>query len=218
VASAEASLGRLDTDYLDLLLLHWPDSLVQPDEVARAFDDLKHSGKVRYFGVSNHSPTQYELLQKYVRQPLVANQIQLGLQHWCTVPRGLKASFTHGHEGAATLDYCRLHNIWVQAYSPLRVEDDSNSPSLLRPPDQPSAEVREAVKLLADLANRYAVTPAAIMLAWLLRHPAGITPILGGTKSEHVIADCAAENVELTRVEWYALLAAASKLRTPSFE
>jgi predicted oxidoreductase len=213
MGSVEGSLRRLNTDYLDLLLLHWPDSLVEPEDVAKAFDDLKRSGKVRYFGVSNHSPMQCDLLCKYVRQPLVANQIQLGLMHWDVETQGFKASLTHSDEGVATLDYCRLHGVWVQAYSPLKSESIGNPPSLLNPPENALPELRQAVQLLSDLATKYEATPAAIMIAWLLRHPAGISPIIGATKVEHVIEGCKADRIELTRVEWYTLLAAATKVQ-----
>ncbi|MBI4166688.1 MAG: aldo/keto reductase, partial [Acidobacteria bacterium] len=208
VSSAEGSLKRLGTDHLDVLLLHWPDSLVEPEEVARAFDELQASGKVRYFGVSNHSPYQIELLKKYVRQPLVANQIQLGLAHWYVTPNVLKASTTHGDEGVVNLDYCRVHDIQVQAYSPLRG-------GLLNPAAEASPEVKKAAQLLTETAKKHKTTPAAVMLAWLLRHPAGIVPIIGPTKLEHVIEDCAADGVELSRVEWYSLLRAAAAIHSP---
>ena len=216
ITSVEGSLRRLGTDYLDILLLHWPDNLVEPEEVAKAFDSLKHSGKVRYFGVSNHSPTQYELLQKYVPQRLVANQIQLGVLHWYLIPRGLKPSWVHNAEGAATVDYCRLHDIWIQAYSPLSADDVGAPPNLFNPPVTAPKEVREMTQLLEGLSEKYGANHGAIMLAWLLRHPAGITPIIGTTKSSHLIDDSAADRIELTRAEWYSLLAAATRIRFPN--
>jgi predicted oxidoreductase len=188
VSTVEASLQRLGTEHLDVLLLHWPDDLVEPDEVASAFDSLQSSGKVRYFGVSNHSPARIDLLKKSVRQPLVANQIPLGLAHW------------HSAD-VEIVDYCRLHDIQVQAYSPLR-----STMNLLNPSPDATPEVRRTVDLLAEHAKRSRVTPAAVMLAWLLRHPAGIVPVIGATKPEHVTEGCAAERVELSRVEWYSLL------------
>ena len=214
ITSVEGSLQRLQTDYLDILLLHWPDSLVQPQEVADAFDRLKRAGKVRNFGVSNHSPAQYEILKQHVHQPLIANQIQLGLMHWSVPTQMPKASLTHADEGVATLDYCRAHDIWVQAYSPLKSDNINNPPNLLNPPSSAPPAVSDAVQLLADLAKKYDATPAAIMLAWLLCHPAGITPIIGATKAEHIIEACAADRIDLTRVEWYSLLDAATKIQT----
>ena len=210
--AVEGSLKRLGTDYLDILLLHWPDSLIEPEEVGRAFDELHAAGKVRYFGVSNYSPYQIELLRKHVRQPLVANQIQLGLAHWYTEPGASKAAITHGAEGVVTLDYCRLQEIQVQAYSPLRGANIGKPPNLLNPPPDASPEVRKAADTLHDVARSHDTSPAAIMLAWLLHHPAGIMPVIGATKVEHVIDNCAADRIELSRAEWYSLLRAAAPI------
>ena len=212
--AVEGSLERLGTDRLDILLLHWPDSLVEPQEVAKAFDELHRAGKVRYFGVSNHSACQIELLQKHVRQPLVANQIQLGLAHWYTVAGPSKGAVTHGDEGVASLDYCRVHHIQVQAYSPLKAGNIVKPPNLLNPAADAAPEVKKAAQALADVANAHGTTTAAVMLAWLLHHPAGIVPIIGATKPEHVIDNCTADRIELSRAEWYALLRAASAIES----
>ncbi|HWX70320.1 MAG TPA: aldo/keto reductase [Steroidobacteraceae bacterium] len=211
-SAVEGSLKRLGTDYLDILLLHWPDNLVEPAEVARAFDELHGAGKVRYFGVSNYSPYQIELLRKHVRQPLVANQIQLGLAHWYTEPGASKAAITHDAEGVVTLDYCRMQEIQVQAYSPLRAANIGKPPNLLSPPADAPAEVRKAADALQEVARNHDTSPAAVMLAWLLRHPAGVVPIIGATKVEHVIDNCAADRIELNRAEWYSLLRAAASI------
>jgi predicted oxidoreductase len=214
--AVEGSLERLGTDYLDILLLHWPDSLIEPAEVARAFDALHRAGKVRHFGVSNYSPYQIELLRKHVRQPLIANQIQLGLVHWYTDPGASKAAVTHGAEGVITLDYCRLQDIQVQAYSPLKGANIGKPPNLLNPPADASPEVRKTVATLQEIARNHDASPAAIMLAWLLHHPAGIVPIIGATKVEHVVDNCAADRVQLSRAEWYALLRAAAAIEQPT--
>jgi predicted oxidoreductase len=211
-SAVEGSLKRLGTDHLDILLLHWPDSLIEPEEVGRAFDELHNAGKVRYFGVSNYNPYQIELLRKHLRQPLIANQIQLGLAHWYTDPGASKAAITHGAEGVIALDYCRLHDIQVQAYSPLRGSNIGNPPNLLNPPADAPAEVRKAADALQEVARAHDVSPAAIMLAWLLHHPAGIVPIIGATKAEHVVDNCAADRVQLSRTEWYTLLRAAAPI------
>jgi predicted oxidoreductase len=211
-SAVEGSLKRLGTDYLDILLLHWPDSLIEPAEVAHAFDELHRAGKVRYFGVSNYSPYQIELLRKHVRQPLVANQIQLGLAHWYTDPGASKAAITHGAEGVITLDYCRLQDIQVQAYSPLKGANIGKPPSLLNPPADATPEVRKAADTLQQVARSHDASPAAVMLAWLLHHPAGIVPIIGATRIEHVIDNCTADRIELSRTEWYALLRAAAPI------
>ena len=122
--SVDGILKRLHTDYLDLLLLHRPDALVEPEEVAAAFDVLFESGKVRHFGVSNHKPMQIELLQKYVRQPLVVNQVQFSIPVSNLVANGMEVNMeTPGsidHDGSL-LDYCRLHNITLQAWSPFQM-------------------------------------------------------------------------------------------------
>jgi len=211
-SAVEGSLQRLGTDYLDILLLHWPDSLIEPAEVARAFDELHRAGKVRYFGVSNYSPYQIELLRKHVRQPLIANQIQLGLAHWYTEAGASKGAITHGAEGVVTLDYCRLQDMQVQAYSPLKGANVGKPPNLLNPPTDASAEVHKAVEALQTVASSHETSPAAVMLAWLLHHPAGIVPIIGATRVEHVIDNCAADRIELSRAEWYSLLRTAAAL------
>ena len=211
-SAVDGSLKRLATDYLDILLLHSPDSLIEPEEVARAFDELHSAGKIRHFGVSNYSPYQIELLRKHLRRPLVANQIQLGLAHWYTDPGASKAAITHGAEGVITLDYCHLQGIQVQAYSPLKGASIGKPPNLLNPPADASPEVRKTVDALQEIARTHDTSPAAIMLAWLLHHPAGIVPIIGATKPEHVADNCVADRVELSRAEWYSLLRAAASI------
>jgi predicted oxidoreductase len=229
LSSAEASLRKMHTDYLDILLLHWPDALVEPEEVAKAFDELHRSGKVRYFGVSNHTAAQMALLQEYVRQPLVANQVKLSLLHshvlsdgrefmlsmdehlriltdFVTTGKPIAMEPDRYYAGVAdsgTLDYCRLKRIQVQAYSPVRGE-------LLTPRMDPSPQVRKTAQLLNELAKQNNATPSAVALAWLLRHPAGIVPVIGATDPRHVIESCRADDLTLTREEWYPLFVAAS--------
>jgi len=214
IESAEGSLKRLGTDHLDVLLLHWPDSLVEPEEVAEAFDQLRRSGKVRHFGVSNHGAAQIELLRKYLPMPLVANQIQLGLAHWYVIPQGFKGALTHGTEGVTVLDYCLLSDIQVQAYSPLRADNILKSPNLLNPSPDAPPEVKRAAETLASIATRRGASTSAIMLAWLLRHPAQIVPIIGATRPEHVVESCGADSIELSRQEWYSLLEAAAGMQS----
>jgi predicted oxidoreductase len=216
VGAVEGSLRRLGTDRLDILLLHVADALVRPDEVARAFDELHSAGKVRFFGVSNHNATQIQLLKKSVRQPIVVNQIHLGLGHPDAIADGMEfalslarprrqASRYASLSGAGTMDYCRLQEIQIQAWSPLRGE-------LLKSPEEAGSEFREAADLLADLAKAKQSTPSAVALAWLLRHPAGIVPVIGTGNPEHIAENCAAEKVSLSNDEWYALFAATAKL------
>lgn len=211
VASVEGSLLRLGVDHLDVLLLHRPDALVEPDEVARAFDDLHATGKVRHFGVSNHTAGQIELLRRHVRQPLVANQVEASLLHHYLIDDGVVANTT-GHvyaSAAGTLDYCRLHDIRVQAWSPLAGGKLATTSEFADP------VVRGISLLLRQLAEAKNVTPEAIQLAWLLRHPAGLQPIVGTTDPARLAACCAADGVTLSREEWYALFTAARGGRVP---
>jgi predicted oxidoreductase len=211
VSSVTGSLRRLGTDRVDLLLLHRPDPLVEPDEVARAFDTLHGSGKVRYFGVSNHTAGQIELLRGAVDQPLVVNQVELSLLHADLIDAGIMANQVgHMNTGAAgTLDYCRRHGILVQAWSPVA------RGTLLKPPANATPPVREAAAAVAALAAARETTPEAIALAWLLRHPTPIQPMIGTCRSERIAASCQADTMTLTRAEWYALFIAARGERVP---
>ncbi|MFT4178644.1 MAG: aldo/keto reductase [Thermomonas sp.] len=205
-ASVDGILSRLGVDYIDILLLHRPDPLAQPEEVARAFDDLHAAGKVRHFGVSNHSAGQISLLQKHLRQPLVANQLELSLHHHHLISEGILVNQPDGNaaHAAGLLDFCRLHDIRVQAWAPLaggRFAGDAD--------DDP------VTVLLRKLADAHGVAVEAILLAWLLRHPAGIQPIVGTTNPARLAASCAADTVELSREDWYALLTAARGVKVP---
>jgi predicted oxidoreductase len=205
VNSVEGSLRRLQTDHIDVLLLHRPDALVEPDEVARAFDAVQSSGKVRHFGVSNHSPLQIELLKKSVTQPLVTNQLEFNLLHANLADLGvfinqLAARFTAAD---GLLDYCRLNNILVQAWSPVA------GGRLIDPPADATPQVRAAAAAVASLAAAKHTSREAIALGWILRHPAGIQPIVGTAKPERLRLSAEADQVELTREEWYTLLEAA---------
>ncbi|MFA7343157.1 MAG: aldo/keto reductase [Terrimicrobiaceae bacterium] len=208
VHSVEGSLGRLKTDRLDILLLHRPDALVEPDEVAEAFDDLHASGKVRHFGVSNHSLHQVELLRKFLRQPIVVHQIEFSLLHTLLLDTGVsvnqdKPRFSRPGEGL--LDYCRLHEISVQAWTPLAKGRLSGRP--LEPGEEP--RVARAAALVGELAREKGVSREAIVLAWILRHPARIQPVVGTMDEARIRACAGACDVSLTREEWYALFVAA---------
>lgn len=203
VESVEGSLTRLHTDYLDILLLHRPDPLVEPEEVARAFDHLQTSGKVRYFGVSNHAPAQVALLQAAIDQPIVINQVQLSLLHPYLIDAGVmvnRADVEPAHAMAAgILDTSRQQRILIQAWGPVA------GGRLFSPPADAPEHVRQTAALIATLAAEKDTTPEAIAVAWLLRHPAGIQPIIGTTKPERVKAACQADTVTLSRGEWYRL-------------
>ncbi len=220
--STEAILRRLQTPHLDILLLHRPDPLVEPAEVARAFDELYETGKVRYFGVSNHTPAQIELLLRHVRQPLVVNQLEFSLAQPALVTEGFLANQAGAgaHSGLATglLDYCRLHDMLVQPWSPvgggrlLRAATPAPSPSVTSTtarsdPATPADPLAPCAALVAELAHAKNTTAEAILLAWILRHPAGMQPIIGTTRPDRIRASLLADDITLSREEWYALLA-----------
>ncbi|WP_395244080.1 aldo/keto reductase family oxidoreductase [Agromyces sp. MMS24-K17] len=206
VESVEGSLQALGTDYLDILLLHRPDALVEPDEVARAFDELEASGKVRAFGVSNHTPAQIDLLKKSVRQPIVANQLQLSITHAPIIAQGVAANM-QGVEQSISLDsgivdYCRLHDITIQAWSPFQAGFFTGV--FLGSPEYP-----ELNAVIDRLAAAYDVPPIAIATAWITRHPAGMQVVLGTTTPERVADAAKGSDLPLTRAEWYELFRAA---------
>jgi predicted oxidoreductase len=164
---------------------------------------------VRAFGVSNHTPWQVELLKRSVSEPLVINQVFLGLGHPNLIVEGFANSYFGDEWGGilGTLDYCRLHNMQVQAYAPLRG-------GLLNPPADATKDLKDAASVLAELASRKGSDPSAVALAWLLRHPAGIVPVIGSTNADHVVQNCSAARMTLTRDEWYTLLRSVAKIRT----
>jgi len=207
--SVDGSLAALRTDYLDLLLLHRPDALVEPEEVAAAFEQLHTAGKVRSFGVSNHTPGQIELLKKCVAQPLVANQVQLSLTHAPLVAAGVSSNMETTDQSISRdnglLDYARLNGITLQAWSPFQKKyfdgvflGDSEYPAL-----------NEA---LDELAEKYGVTPTGIAVAWITRHPADMQVVIGTTKPARVLESAAGSDIPLTREEWYRLFTAAGHL------
>lgn len=206
IQQVEGSLTALRTDYIDILLLHRPDSLAEPDEVARAFDELAAAGKVRAFGVSNHTPGQIELLKRSVTQPLVVNQLQLSITHAPLIAQGLAANMGDLAQSTSRdndiLDYCRLHDITIQAWSPLQARHFTGV--FLDNPDY--AELNAVID---RLAARYAVPPLAIATAWITRHPATMQVVLGTTNPERVQAAAQGSDLPLTRPEWYELFRAA---------
>lgn len=207
VGSAERSLKALATDYLDVLLLHRPDALVEPEEVARAFDHLESSGKVRAFGVSNHTPRQIDLLKTAVTQPIVANQIQLSVTHSTIIAQGLSSNMTGfedsiTRDGGGIVDYARINKITLQAWSPFQKAFQDGV--FFDAPEYPELNAE-----LDRLAAKYEVTPTAIATAWITRHPAGIQVVLGTTRPERVREAAAGSDIPLTRAEWYGLIQAA---------
>lgn len=199
----DGSLKALRTSYIDVLLLHRPDALVEPDEVARAFDELQTAGKVRAFGVSNHTPRQIDLLRTAVTQPLVANQLQLSITHSPIIAQGLAANMAGEEQsvvrdGGGIVEYCRINGITVQAWSPYQAGFFDGV--FLGNPDY--AELNAVID---RLAAKYGATPTAIATAWITRHPAHMQVVLGTTTPQRVADAAAGADIELTRAEWYEL-------------
>ena len=205
--TVDESLAALRTDYLDVLLLHRPDTLVEPEEVAEAFDALHAAGKVRHFGVSNHTPGQIELLKRSLNQDLLFNQVQLSMTHANLFAQGVAANMEGLDQSISRdiglLDYSRLNGMMLQAWSPFQkkffdgvfIGDRENY-----------AELNDA---LDELAAAYGITPTGIAIAWIVRHPANIQVVLGTTKPERVRESAAGSDVRLSREEWYRLFRAA---------
>ncbi|MBP2623534.1 aldo/keto reductase [Streptococcus oricebi] len=205
ISSVEASLKRLETDYLDVLLLHRPDALVEPEEVGEAFESLHQAGKVRYFGVSNQNPYQIELLQKSVKQPLIINQLQFGPAHTPMLDQGLNAnmlnSFAVNRDGGV-LDYCRLHNITIQPWSPFQV--DLSQGLFIKHP-----KYSQLTKKLEEVAADYGVSLEAMVIAWILRHPAKMQPIIGSMNPKRIASMAQAFEIQLSRADWYQIYKSA---------
>ncbi|HET7724130.1 MAG TPA: aldo/keto reductase [Propionibacteriaceae bacterium] len=209
ISSVDDSLAALDTDHIDILLLHRPDALVEPEEVARAFDELEGAGKVRHFGVSNHTPVQVELLKRYVRQPLVVNQLQLSITHANLITQGMAMNMAGLDQSVdrtmGTLDFCRIMGITIQAWSPFQTGFFDGP--FLGNPDAP-----ELNAVVDRLAASYDVPPEAIATAWITRHPAQMQVVLGTTTPERVTAAAKGADIVLTKPEWYELYRAAGHI------
>lgn len=205
ISSVDGILKRLKTEYLDVLLLHRPDALVEPEKVAKAFDELEQSGKVRAFGVSNHKPMQIELLKKYVKQPLLFNQMQFSIPVSNMVANGLEVNMnSYGavdRDGSA-LDYCRLNDMTIQAWSPFQMPEWKGC-------FLGSDEYWQLNQEINALAAKYQVSDMAIATAWILRHPAKMQVIAGTTNLDRLQQIVDGSNIELTREEWYKLYMAA---------
>jgi len=208
--SVDGSLKALKTDYLDLLLLHRPDTLVEPEEVASAFDTLAAAGKVRNFGVSNHTPGQVELLKMAVKQPLVANQVQLSITHAPLFAQGVAANMAGLDQSISRdvglLDYSRLNKMMLQAWSPFQ---KGFFDGVFLGDRENFAALNDAID---ELAKQYGVTPTGIAVAWITRHPANIQVVLGTTNPGRVKDAAAGSSVSLTRQEWYRLFTAAGHI------
>ena len=202
--SVDGILKRLNTDYLDILLLHRPDALVEPEEVSKAFDELKTKGKVRYFGVSNHRPAQIELLKKYIKEDLCVNQMQLSIPFSYMLSEGLETNMQTENavdRSGSVLDYCRLNSITMQAWSPFRGKNGS----FIEDNDTYS----DLNWRLGELAAKYNTSKTAIAAAWLLRHPANFQIVAGTMNGQRLSDIVTATEIILTREEWYSLYLSA---------
>lgn len=209
LSAVDGILSRLQTDYLDVLLLHRPDALCDPEEVASAFDKLYSSGKVRRFGVSNHSPAQTELLKRYVKQEIAVNQLQMSIPFSGMISAGMEVNMlTDGavcRDGYA-LDYCRLNDIVIQAWSPFQYGFFEGNFIGNR------EKFPELNAVMEELAEKYGITPTGIAAAWILRHPAKIQVIAGTTKLSRIREMAAAMDISMSREDWYRLYLAAGHI------
>ncbi|HEO3323028.1 TPA: aldo/keto reductase [Streptococcus agalactiae] len=208
LSSVDGILERLGTEYLDFLILHRPDVLVEPEEVAEAFTKLRAEGKVKHFGVSNQNRFQMELLQSYLDEPLAVNQLQLSPAHTPMFDAGLnvnmlnKASIEHDD---GIVDYCRLKRVTIQAKSPFQI--DLSRGLFVNHPDY-----KELNETIAKLAKNYNVSSEAIVIAWILRHPAKMQAIVGSMNPSRLKAIDKANDIALTRKEWYDIYRSAGNI------
>lgn len=203
--SVEGSLRRLGTDYIDVLLLHRPDTLMEPEEVAEAFTALETSGKVRWFGVSNHNPEQIELLEKWLPQKIWFNQLQFGPAHTAIIDSGFNVNMYNAQavdRHGGILEYCRLKGITIQAWSPLQF-------GFFDGVFLGHSAYADLNEVLARIAEEQGVTPAAVAVAWILRHPARMQVVVGTTNPERLKELCQTQRVSLTRKQWYEIYRAA---------
>ena len=203
--SVDGSLKRLQMEYIDILLLHRPDALMEPEEVADAFNQLSNSGKVRAFGVSNFNPTQIELLQRACNQKIIVNQMQFGPAHTPMIDRGINVNTMDARacdRDGGILDYCQLHNITMQTWSPFQY--GAFEGLFIHSP-----KYEKLNEVIDRLAEQYGVTNSAIVTAWILRHPAKMQMIAGTTSVNRIKEMAEGAEITLTRPEWYEIYRAA---------
>lgn len=203
--AVDGILERLNVDYIDSLLLHRPDALMEPAEIAEAFDLLKSQGKVIDFGVSNQNPMMMALIQKDVNQPLVANQLQLSAAFTPSFDAGFHVNMKQEAgivRDSSIFEYCRLHDVVIQAWSVLQF--DYFGGVFLG-----SEKYPELNQVLNRLAEKYHVSPSAVAIAWVLRYPAKMQAVIGTTKKARVAEAAKAAEIRLTRKEWYEIYLAA---------
>lgn len=211
--SVNGILSRLGVEQIELLILHRPDPLMEAEEVALAFELLKKQGKVSHFGVSNMQLHQMDYINSCLSEPLVTNQLELSLSQLAWLEEGV-TSVCSGFESAnfvsGTLEYCRKNNVQLQSWGSLSQglfsgKDITNQP----------AHIQSTAVLVSKLANEYQVSKEAIVLAWLMRHPAKIQPVIGTTNSTRITACCQAQSIELSREHWYSLYVSARGAALP---
>ena len=208
ITSVENSLKRLNTDHIDYLLLHRPDTLMEPEEVAQAFEKLLNNGKVMHFGVSNQHPMQMELLKKYLGDiPLVANQLQISVANCPMIDFGFNVNMTNDFSSSrdnGILEYCRLKDITIQPWSPFQygfMEGTFINNDLFK-----DLNIK-----LEEIGAKYGITPTGLAIAWLLRHPAKMQPVIGTTTPARIKEVCHASDVIITHDEWYDIYKSAGK-------
>lgn len=208
LASVDGILKRLKTDYLDVLLLHRPDALVEPEAVAEAFDLLESAGKVRHFGVSNQNPMQMQLLQKSLKQPIVANQLQLSITNATMISSGINVNMENAsavNRDGSVLDYCRLKDITIQPWSPFQY-------GFFEGVFLGNEKFPELNRKIDEIAAKYQVSNTTIAIAWILRHPAHMQPVTGTMNPDRLKDCCKAADIRLTREEWYEIYRAAGNV------
>lgn len=209
INSVDGILKRLKTEYLDVLLLHRPDPLMEPEEVAEAFEELRLKGKVRRFGVSNHNPSQIDLLQKHVPQKLIINQVQFGIAHTAMIDSNVMFNMNtdeSSSRGGSLIEYSQLNEMTLQAWSPF--QNGFFEGTFLGDRDK----FPELNDVIDKIAAKYDVTNTAIATAWITRHPANIQVVLGTTNKQRLIDACAGSEIVLTRPEWYDIYKAAGNM------
>lgn len=205
INSVNGSLERLNTDCIDILLLHRPDTLMVPEEVAEAFDELESAGKVKHFGVSNHNSAQIELLKTAVKQPIIADQMQFSIVECGMVTSGLNVNMKNDesvmHDGAF-LEYSRINNVTIQTWSPFQA-------GFFEGTFIGNRKYKELNKKLDELADKYGVTSMGIAAAWILRHPANMQLVSGSMNIGRIKEICAGADIMLSREEWYSIYRSA---------
>jgi len=182
---------------------------MEPDEIAEAFEELHSSGKVRYFGVSNHNPAQIELLQKYISQRLVVNQFQFSIAHTPIIDSGIALNMNieqSVNRDSSILEYCRINDITMQAWSPFQ-NGFFDGPFL-----GDLEKFPELNKVINNIAEKYGVTDTAVAVGWITRHPANIQVVLGTTSTQRMTDACKGSEIPLTREEWYQIYKAAGNI------